>query len=146
MHYGTWHDKIGKPTMRCIITATSPPHSHLGRVHRYPHARECTLPLHVLAVICTTHNNALHKRCASLLQDAKKGYGVLQSVMEHYGALRDVTGCYRSVADHYGSVTSFYGTLRKISILPITNWNSLTQVVPDKIHRAVKRFCVCAHH
>jgi len=36
------------------VLKTSPLQSHLGRVCRYPHVRECTLQLHVLAVACTT--------------------------------------------------------------------------------------------
>jgi len=38
---------------------TSPRQSHLGRVCRYPHVGECTLPLRVLAVVCTVRNEAL---------------------------------------------------------------------------------------
>jgi len=33
---------------------TSPPQSNLGRVRRYPHVGEYTLPLRVLAVQCAT--------------------------------------------------------------------------------------------
>jgi len=60
-----------------VLFRTSPPHSHLTRVCRYPHVRECTLPLPVLAVACTMRNQAL-------------SYTALRNVSEHYGALRDV--------------------------------------------------------
>jgi len=36
-------------------TTTSPPQSHLGRACCCPHDSECTLPLCVLAVVCTLH-------------------------------------------------------------------------------------------
>jgi len=48
--------------------------SHLGRARHYPHIRECTLPLRVLAVACTMRNEA---------------YGALRIVTEHYGALTE---------------------------------------------------------
>jgi len=33
--------------------------NHLGRARLYPHIRECTLPLCVLAVVCTMRNEVL---------------------------------------------------------------------------------------
>jgi len=55
-----------------LYDKTSPPQSHLGRVRRYPHVGECTLPLRVLAVAYAMRNEALlerygtlWKRCAS---------------------------------------------------------------------------------
>jgi len=62
------------------LCLTSPPRSHLGRAHHYFHLGECTVPLCVLAVACTMHNEAL------------------QGLTEHY----------RRVADHYGTVTEKY--------------------------------------
>jgi len=47
-----------------IKAITSPPQSHLGLACHYPHIRECTLPLCVLAVACTMCNEALRKHCA----------------------------------------------------------------------------------
>jgi len=67
--------------IQILSCRTSPPQSHLGRVCRYPQVGECTLPLHVLAVVCTVHNETL------------------QDVM---GALQGVTECYGSIAHHYG--------------------------------------------
>jgi len=84
--------------------------SHLGRVRRYPHVGECTLPLRVSAVACTMRNEALRiitgryrsvtghygmlwKHCASLwnvMEAFWKRHGVLLSITEHYGVLRDV--------------------------------------------------------
>jgi len=58
----------------------------------------------------------------------------LWGVADHYGTLRDITGRYRSVAYCYGMLWECYlcnapitlqnitELLRKISILPITNW------------------------
>jgi len=40
-------------------TKTRPPQSHLGGARRYLHVGECTLPLQVLAVAYTMHNEAL---------------------------------------------------------------------------------------
>jgi len=71
---------------------TSPPKVIwvLGRVRRYPHVGECTLPLCVLAVACTMHN-------------------------EGYGALRDVMSALPGVMERYGSVVHRYMTLRNVA-------------------------------
>ena len=51
----------GDDTFAPIPVTTSPPQSHLGRARRYPYIRECTVPLHVLAVAGTMRNEALWK-------------------------------------------------------------------------------------
>ena len=48
--------------------SSSPPQTYLGRVRRYPHLGECTLPQRVLAVACTMRNEALRKRYAALME------------------------------------------------------------------------------
>jgi len=63
--------------------------SHLGRARRYPHVRECTLPLRVLAIACRMRNEAL------------------RSVMGRCGS---VTGRYRTLRERYGALTQRYGT------------------------------------
>jgi len=68
----------------------------LGRARRYPHVGECTVPLRVLAVACTVHNETLRKR-----------YGALWNVMERYG----------SVADRYRTIRNCYGKYRFCSSL-----------------------------
>jgi len=109
-----------------LNTTTSPPQSHLGRARRYPHVRDCTVPLCVLAVACTMRNDVLRSvtgrygsvtwRYGTLQSVAGhygtwKRYGMLQSVTEHYGALWDVTERYGSVADRYGTLRERYGAL-----------------------------------
>jgi len=93
---------------------SSPPQSYLGRAHCYPHIGECTVPLRVLAVACTVHNEALWKHYGSIAHR----YKTLQNVMERYIALQEIT-------ERYGSITELLQNvmkpLRKISILPITN-------------------------
>jgi len=74
---------------------TSPPQSHLGKVRRYPvHVGECTVPLHVITVAYTMRTKTL----------------------------RNVTECYRALWKRCGSLRNVTEPLRKISILPITNW------------------------
>jgi len=108
---------------------TSPPQTHLGRMHRYPKVGECTLPLHVLAGACTVHNEALRsimgcygsvtrhygtlwKHCGSFmgcceaLQKFTERCMTLQDVMERYGLLRNVMGLLRS---SYGTLRNHYG-------------------------------------
>jgi len=91
-----------------VANRTSPPQSHLVRARRYPHIAECTLPLCVLAVACTMRNEALW------------------SVAWRDGTLWNVTEALRIVTERHGSVTELLRNatepLRKISILPITNW------------------------
>jgi len=89
---------------------TSPPQSHLGRVRRYPHVEEFTLPLCVLAVAlqCVPHR---YWTLWNVEEASGKCYGVLRSVTEHYGALLDVTRRYGSVADRYGTLRERYGAL-----------------------------------
>ena len=75
-----------------LLTAsvTSPPQSYLGRVRHYPHIRECTLPLHVLAVACTVRNEVLRN-----IQKCRGSVMRCPGVAEHYGTLgvlRDITG------------------------------------------------------
>jgi len=107
------------------IYLTSPPQSHLGRACCYPHIGECTVPLYVLAVACKMRNEVLWKRygmlwkhygtipniteCHCMLWNLWKCYGVLQIIMEHYGALRDIT----RVTERYWSISELlqYGTL-----------------------------------
>jgi len=76
---------------------TSPTQSHLGRVRHYPRVRECTLPLHVLAVACTMCNKALWNIMEALWIDME-GYGTIVELLWNVAR-----------------------PLRKISILPITN-------------------------
>jgi len=45
--------------VKLLTIQTSPPRSHLGRARHYPHIEEYTLPLCVLAVVCTMRNKAL---------------------------------------------------------------------------------------
>ena len=85
----------------CFIIITSPPQSYLRRVHCYPHVCGCTLPLCVLAVACTMHNEALTKRCASLW-NVIECYRMLQSIAGHYGTLWER---YRAPTERYGTVT-----------------------------------------
>ena len=66
------------------------PQSHLGRVRRYPHVGECTLPLPVLAVACTIRNEALW------------------SVTRRYGS---VTGRHETLRQRYGALTERYETV-----------------------------------
>jgi len=75
---------------------TSPPRSNLGRARPYLHVGECTLPLRVLAVACTMHNEAL--------RSVTGRYGTLQKITERCVTLQNVTEPFR-----------------KISIMPITN-------------------------
>jgi len=91
----------------------SPPQSHLGRAHRYPHVGECSLPLHVLAVACTMHNEALQKCCASL-PDVTECYRALRDVTERYGS---VTGCFRAlwnITEHCRTLWNVTETLRSV--------------------------------
>jgi len=52
-----------------------------------------------------------------------KHYCVLRIVIEHYGALLDVTEALRIIMEALQMITERYGTepLRKISLLPILN-------------------------
>jgi len=101
--------------------------SHLEKACRYPHLRECTFTLRVLAVACIMHNEALDEHYGALwnvtekLQIVMGCYGMLQSIvgcygsiigccealwnnMEHCTMLQDVMERYRSVADHNGTI------------------------------------------
>ena len=105
--------------------STSPPQSHLGRAHRYPHVGECTVPLPVLAVACTMHNEAL-RHITERYGSTVHRYGTLRNVTEHRGTLwnvievlrkryrccqaltlRSITGALWSSygMEHYGTVT-----------------------------------------
>jgi len=63
----TLSDMLSSVTTACTCI-TSPPKSHLGRVRHYPNVGECTLPLHVLAVVCTMRNEALRERYEALME------------------------------------------------------------------------------
>jgi len=65
------------------------------------------------------HHNGTLRSVAGRYGTLRKRYGMLQNVMEHYGALRDITGRYWSVTELLRNVTE---PLRKVSVLPITNW------------------------
>jgi len=70
---------------------TIPPQSHLRRARCYPHIRQCTVPLRVLAVACIMRKEALRKR-----------YRALRDVMEALG-----------LRERYGALTKRYGTVMK---------------------------------
>jgi len=104
---------------------TSPPQSYLGTARHYPHVGKCTLPLHVLAVEYTMHNEALQKHYRALqnvteaLRIVTKHYRMLQSNAGRYGTFRSIAEVlkgvpvlrklYRTLWSTEGS----YGTLRK---------------------------------
>ena len=103
--------------------------SHLGRVRRYPHVGECTLPLRVLAVACTMRNKRLRDVMGALRGITERyrrvahRYRTLWNVTERYRALRDVTercrsvmGCCRALRTSR-SVAWRYGTLRSVTKL-----------------------------
>jgi len=81
---------------------------------RYPHVRECVLPLYVLVVKCATlwncygtlwePYNAVAERYRAIenaIEALQKRYGVLWNVMEHY-SLQSVAGRYRKLCKRYG--------------------------------------------
>jgi len=101
--------------------STSPPQSHLGRAHRYPHVGECTVPLPVLAVACTMHNEAL-RHITERYGSTVHRYGTLRNVTEHRGTLWNVIEVLRkryrvlpsvNITKHYRSIMELlrYGTL-----------------------------------
>jgi len=78
--------------------------SHLGRARRYPHVGEWTVPLCVIAVACTMHNEALWSITESLW-----------GVAEHYGTLQSVVGRYRMLQKRCGSIMGCFGVLQNIT-------------------------------
>jgi len=106
---------------------TSPLQSHLRRVCRYPHVRECTLPMRVLAVQCAT---------LKMLQDVTEA---LQNITERHGAVADILGRYRNVTEAlciimdvtelYGSVADHYKSI----IEPLWNCYRIYQFCPSLI-------------
>jgi len=98
-------------TQPMLSITTSPPQSHLGRAHRYPHIGECTFPLLLLAVACTMCNEVLWKHYGTLQERHKmlrKRCTSLGHDTERYRALRDVT-------ERYGSITGCGGVLQNIT-------------------------------
>jgi len=112
------------PAAASTTTTTSPLQSHLGRARHYPYIGECTLPLHVLAVACTMHNEALWGIMERYGSDVHH-YRTLQSAAGHYGTLQKRYGCcgaLQNITEHFVMLWNVTETLQKTSILPITNW------------------------
>ena len=101
---------------------TGYPQNNLGRVHRYPHVRECTLPLRVLAVLCATLQNCYRSNT--------ERYRAITEQLRNRQHLR-------SASRHFVTVPRFRRTTfgrRSFSVGGPMAWNALPDNLRDPSH------------